>query len=189
MLPHWLQVSENAREQRAGTGFNCDQEVASVRASELRHCETPTVQKVNKSEVCRSKLAEKLSTKIMNFALFVGREGRVVCLTTGAVPQDETLRAPLLQHHVIGSLRWGEDVRRQWRAQATRGAQVQLTYLKDKEERAETFDHHLMSPGCTQAHRSLAPRERRSGFSKRAKYKKHTKISTKPIGIFESHCH
>lgn len=47
-----------------------------------------------------------------------------------SVPQDETLWASLLQHHVIGSFRWGEDVRRQRGAEATCGAQVQLTHLQ-----------------------------------------------------------
>lgn len=31
----------------------------------------------------------------------------------GVVPQDETLRVPLLKHHVVGPLGRGEDVRRQ----------------------------------------------------------------------------
>lgn len=49
------------------------------------------------------------------------------------VPQDETLRASLLQHHVISSFCWGEDVRWQRGAQTTCGAQVQLTHLREEE--------------------------------------------------------
>lgn len=46
------------------------------------------------------------------------------------VPQDKTLKASLLLHHVVRSLSRREDVGRQRRAQATSGAQVQLTHLK-----------------------------------------------------------
>lgn len=69
--------------------------------------------------------------------------GLCVWFNDGILPQDETLRVPLLQHHVVGPLRRGEDVRWQRRAQSTRGAQVQLTHLKDEEKPVGTFDRPL----------------------------------------------
>lgn len=48
------------------------------------------------------------------------------------LPEDETLWPSFLQHHVVSSLRRGEDVRRQGGAETTGGAQVQLTHLSRK---------------------------------------------------------
>lgn len=62
-----------------------------------------------------------------------------------SIPQDETLRASLLQHHVIGPFRRGEDVRWQRGAEATCGAQVQLAHLQtrtwEKRSRLAQLEH------------------------------------------------
>lgn len=47
-------------------------------------------------------------------------------------PDDETLWASLLQHHVIGALSWREDMRWERGTQTTTGAQIQLTDLRDR---------------------------------------------------------
>lgn len=54
------------------------------------------------------------------------------CMSLVIAPDDETLWASLLQHHVIGALSWREDMRRERGTQTTTGAQIQLTDLRDR---------------------------------------------------------